>query len=131
MLIIKNHEEQIIGSDEQLQEDIDLWTGIYNNTTEEPTSTLHTVITVANHLLQNKALLLPVASKLFISSYLSDTSETDIYLDLGDYTIKFSSRWLLNQLIAHLHSHIDYKCIHKKYGTVLFRRNGNLLHSLS
>ena len=45
LLIIKNHEEQIIGSDEQLQEDIDLWTGIYNNTTDESIrSTLHTVI---------------------------------------------------------------------------------------
>ena len=132
LLIIKNLEEQKIGSDQQLQEDIDFWSGKYNNTTEEPTrSTLHTVITVANYLLQNRALLLPVSSKLFISSYSSDSSQTDINLDLGDYTIKFSSRWLLNQLIVYLHTYMDYKCIHRKYGTVLFRKNGNLLHSLS
>lgn len=50
---------------------------------------------------------------------------------MDDSTVKFSSRWLLNQLIVHLTGHIEYKCEHRKIGTVLYRKGGNLLASVS
>ena len=108
----------MIGSNQQLQEDITISTEVYNSTTEEPTrSILHTDITVANHLVQDRALLLPAVSKLFISSYSFDyflsSPVVDINLELGEYTIKFSLKWLLNQLILHFHSNLDYKCVLK------------------
>ncbi len=134
LLIIKSN-EQLIGSNQQLQDEISVWTGrVYNNTSEPTKSILYTVITVANHLLQNRAILLPVlASKIFISSYSQSDdlspSVIDIDLDLGEYSIKFTSNWLLHQLIIHLQSYMDYKCVLKKYGTVMCHKNGNLLHS--
>jgi len=43
----------------------------------------------------------------------------------------FTSRWLLNQLVAYLNSYMLYKCIHMKFGTMLFRRGIDILISLS
>ena len=45
--------------------------------------------------------------------------------------IKYSTQWLLNQLIVYLQQHMSYKCIHKRFGTVLFHTGGDLLTSLS
>ena len=39
-------------------------------------------------------------------------------------TVKFTSRWMLHQLKLHLNSHIEHKCMHKKFGTVLYRKGG-------
>jgi len=43
----------------------------------------------------------------------------------------YSSRWLLNQLILYLNQHMHYKCMHKKFGTILYRKGGDILTSLS
>ena len=45
---------------------------------------------------------------------------TDVHVDTGNATTKFTSRWLL-----HLW------CVYKKHGTILYRKNGDLLVSLS
>ena len=61
------------------------------DTTDEPTKNiLHTVLIVADYLLQNRAILLPLASKKFISAYTklhTSTMSHVINLDVGDITI--------------------------------------------
>ncbi len=70
-MIIKSYESMLVGSNEQLQQDIDLWIGQYeNDKTNEPTKTiLKTVLYVASYLLNHRAILLPEVSRVFISSY--------------------------------------------------------------
>ena len=52
---------------------------------------------------------------------------------MGEGTVKYTTRWLLNQIILHLQiqSFINYKCIHRKFGTIIFRKGGDILTSLS
>ena len=54
-----------------------------------------------------------------------------INLQVGDGSVQFSPRWLLYQLIAHLDSYMMHKCAHNKFGTVLYRKEGNVLVALS
>ena len=52
-------------------------------------------------------------------------------VEIGKGTVKYTTRWLLNQIILHLEPFITYKCIQKKFGTLIFRKNGDILTSLS
>lgn len=54
-------------------------------------------------------------------------SSSQVHLDVGEGTIKYSTQWLLNQLIVYLQHHMTYKCIHNGLGTGLFRTGGDLL----
>ncbi len=45
--------------------------------------------------------------------------------------VKFSARWLLRKLVLHLKQHLSFKCIQRKYGTLLYRTGGDLLTMLS
>ena len=96
---------------------------------------LASVLFVGEHLVIEKALLLPQVCRVFLENYgvtLTDgLKSVDLNLEVGDSTVKFSSRWVLNQLIIHLNPYMQYKCIHMKYGTLLYRKEGNLLTSLS
>ncbi len=95
---------------------------------------LQAVLFVANELACQRAVLLPVISQVFLDAYeptQPDESSDQVYLDVGKGTIKYSSQWLLNQLIVYLQLHMSYKCIHNRFGTVLFRTGGDLLTSLS
>lgn len=97
---------------------------------------LTTVVRFAESINEEKAMLLSNACAVFIEAY---TGETDIdslssvilEIENSDSITKFTSRWLLHQLILHLKPALSFKCIHKKYGTILYRTNGNLLTSLS
>ena len=42
-----------------------------------------------------------------------------------------TSRWLLSHLSNHLGSNVGFICKHKKYGTLLYRKNGDILKALS
>uniref|UniRef100_A0A1X7UL74 Uncharacterized protein n=2 Tax=Amphimedon queenslandica TaxID=400682 RepID=A0A1X7UL74_AMPQE len=73
---------------------------------------------------------------MFLCSYgfeLDDDTVTNASYELKglEGIVKFSSRWLLQQLIIYLHEHLSYKCIHKKFGTILYNKRGDLLKSLS
>ena len=89
------------------------------------------------HLLHQKAALLPHVCRVFLESYGvslgcgSSTTGIDVDLEVGDSTVKFSSRWLLHQLITYIHPYLQYNCIHRKFGTILFCKGGDLLASLS
>ena len=43
----------------------------------------------------------------------------------------FSGKWLLHQLIEYLNSYMLYKCVHMKFGTILYRKGADVLVSLS
>ena len=83
--------------------------------------------------MHQRAVLLPSVSKVFLAAYTTD-SETDSnvhVLEVGEGTVKYTTRWLLNQIILHLQSFINYKCVHTKFGTIIFRKGGDILTSLS
>ena len=93
------------------------------NTTKLVKAILETVTFVGNHLLEEKALLLSSASIVFLESYeckqcYTNISSVDVTLETADSYIKFNSRWLLNQLIAHLNRLCNLNAYIK--GLVLF-----------
>ena len=90
---------------------------------------------MAEHLIHQKAVLLPWVCNVFLDTHsqaLAGSKPTPSpILEVGESTVKFSSRWLLNQLILYLNQHMSYKCIHKRFGTILYRKEGDILTSLS
>lgn len=96
-------------------------------------ATLHTVLYVADEIMHERAVLLPRASQVFIAVYTenSEQSQTEYVLEIGEGTVNYTTRWLLNQIILHLEPFITYKCVHKKFGTLIFRKDGDILTSLS
>ena len=98
-------------------------------------SVLRTVLHVAENLLQGKALLLPHVCQVFLHEYgvhhSGSSKSLDLNLEVGEGVVRFSSRWLLSHLIIQLNPYMHYKCVHKKFGTVLYRKGGDLLCSLS
>ena len=94
-------------------------------------ATLKSVLFVANEVLQERAVLLPSVCRRFLEIYSDEVEVREGLMEVGESMVKFSSRWLLSQLLKHLSAHIDYKCVHRKFGTVLYLKGGNLLKSLS
>ena len=71
-----------------------------------------TVLFVVGSFQQGRrALLLPQCVTVFLGSYPPAKDNDDLYLELGDGIIKFSSRWLLHQLITYLQPYMNYKCV--------------------
>ena len=126
-------------SDDTLKRDMDMWSVKLTEVTTDAVAraVLKSVLLVSEHLLQQKAVLLPNVCQVFLEEYGvslgcgTSTTGIDVDLEVGDSTVKFSSRWLLHQLITYLHPYLQYKCIHRKFGTILFRKGGDLLASLS
>ena len=90
-----------------------------------------TAIKVGEELLEQRALLLPTAYDWF-------TSEVNQILRLRNQSIPntelnevASPQWLRSQFSSLLKQHIAFFCKIKKYGTVLYRYGGDLLHSLN
>lgn len=99
---------------------------LVNDSTDKLTKAiLHSVLYVALELEHQRAVLLPWVCREFLCHYLGTSSEVDSesqehVLESSEGTVKFSSRWVLKQLAVHLHSHMSSKCIHKKFGALLF-----------
>ena len=106
-----------------------------HNTDQLIKAVLSSVIFVAKYLLIQKALLLPWVCQVFLTAYgiqyTGDIKSIQVTLVVGDSSVKFSSRRLLHQLIIHLDGYMMHKCIHMKFGTVLYRRGGDILVALS
>ena len=84
------------------------------------------------NLCQDRAVLLPHAVSVFLEKYTRTVPDAnDLDLDLGEDKIKFSSRWLLHQLIIHLQPYIHFECIVKKLGTLLYPNSCDPLKCLS
>ena len=120
----------------QLASDIEKWLFIQQCATHLNKSILEAVIFIAYHLKQNKALFLSSASIILTESYTgskvtSNSSAINLNLETDDSTTKFNSCWLLNSLIINLNAYLEFKCVHRQFGTMLYRRNGDILTSLS
>ena len=78
---------------------------ISNENTDQLTTLILVLLFVVTELLHNRVDLLPHVSLMFIEAYkLCSTvaSQGLVRLEVGEGTIEFSSRWLLNQLIMYL-----------------------------
>ena len=76
------------------------------------------------------------ACNVFVEHYTGDKptcsiSSLSLNIETEECTTKFSSRWLLHHLIIYLNKFLDFKCIHQRFGTILYRKNGDILTSLS
>lgn len=125
---------------EQLESDIAKWEQELSQTADRLTKgILTTVVYVAKEILPQHAVLLPEASDVFIEAFRASSSpdlpgvssSPDLHLDVEEGTIKLTSQWVLSQLLIYLHRYLDYKCIHKRFGTILLRKGGDALLSLS
>ena len=122
------------GSDSSLQQNIKAWKNTNDGTDLLTSAVLSAVLFVAENLIQRKAVLLPWACQIFLQAYCNDqtgSTSTQLTLEVGESSVRFTSQWLLNQLILHLNQYMLYKCMHKKFGTILYRRGGDILTSLS
>ena len=133
--IIKSIESDLHGSDQMLLQSIKEWEITKDNTsTDQLTKAiLSSVIYVAKSLLLQKALLLPWVCEVFLNAYGFQSTDgiKSIILEVGDSNVQYSSWWLLHQLIAHLDGYMMHRCVHMKFGTVLYRKGGDVLVALS
>lgn len=67
---------------------------------------------VANEFENQRAVLLPHVSKIFLRAY-HELTDCEGQEQLLEGTVKFTSRWLLKQQTVHLHSHMNSRCVHK------------------
>ena len=134
LAIIRAHEEN-----NSLEDLADIWQHVLcdENSDELTKAMLASVLYVADEFKNHRAVLLPHVSRVFIMKYQDLTSTDQSHflenqmLEGREGTIKFTSSWLLKKLKMHLNKHIECKCIHKKFGTILFKKGGDLLTSLS
>ena len=122
------------GFDDALQADIKKWNTI---THSEETNSLNkailsAVIFVAENLVSQRATLLPLVCRVFLSSYCdtqpaSSIKSIELILEVGEGSVKFTSSWLLNQLILYLNPYMSCKCVHMKFGTILYHKGGDII----
>ena len=74
---------------------------LHEETTDELTRAV--LATVAQKLQQERALL-PCTVSIILDSCPQAMDNEELYLELGDGTVKFSARWLINQLITFSHT---------------------------
>ena len=133
--IIESIECEQTGSNEMLVKAIEIWEGTINahNTDKLTVSILSSVVFVAKHLLTQKAVLLPWACQVFLRAYnIHCTVDIkSVRIEMKECNVQFSSRWLLHQLIIYLDAYMMHKCVHMKYGTVLYRKGADILETLS
>ena len=104
---------------------------VYETTSTLTKSILQAVLFVADNLLHQRAVLLPQVCQVFLQTHSRVEQASELVLEVDNTLVKFTSRWLLHQLILYLNSFMEYKCEHRRIGTVLFRKGGNLFTSLS
>ena len=121
----------------RLNGDIDKWLLAQESSLSQLLrSILEAAIFVGRNLIKNKAVLLSTVSTIFAEAYTgckvtTNASEIALHIETEDCITKFNSRWLLNYLIIYLNDYLQFKCIHKRFGTMLYRRDGDILTSLS
>ena len=84
-------------------------------------SVVQSALFVAEHLVQDKAVLLPHVCRHFLTCCGVKSQNLTLTIEENDCTVKFSSRWLLGQLIIHLNPHMQYICVHKRLLQVFFQ----------
>ena len=118
--------------DETLKDHIAIWEYKLSdkNTDKLTMAILQSVLFVASEILHSRAVLFPHVASVFVEAYGSTSaviSQQPVHLEVGEGINDFSMRWLLNQLIVYLQQHMSYKCVHRKFGTILFCKGGDLV----
>ena len=87
-------------------------------------------IHVGEALLKQTAMLLPDINNFFLNELNKTIKMRGITIkeDFGNIA---GVKWLRSQLSSLLQHHMAYKCTVKRYGTVLYRHNGDLVHALN
>ena len=85
---------------------------------------------VGEALLKQNALLLPDVYDYFHNKLLEIIKLRGIVLN-QDLHIIASPSWLRSHLSSLLEHHMAYRCSVKRYGTVLYRYGGDLVHALN
>ena len=89
-----------------------------------------TAVHAGECLLSREALLLPSLFNVF-SAHADETIAATNLERGGDTKGLVTPRWILSYLTAIFQHHLSYTCKVKKYGTLLYRSNGDVLYSLS
>ena len=92
---------------------------------------LFSAIYVGEALLKQSALLLPDVYDSFHDKVLHIIRLRDIACDGLEVKGMVTCNWLQSQLSSLLNHHMAYRCCVKKYGTVLYRHGGDLVHALN
>ena len=132
-IVMKHINKQLDTHESKFESDIELWKFIAQETdTDNVTrAAIRTVLLVASKFRQNKAIL-PQAVSVFIKYFdPCVTQEDKINLEMKHGIIKFSSKWLMQQLIIYLQPYMSYKCVVRKLGTLLYPSNADLLKCLT
>ena len=91
----------------------------------------HTTVKVGEDLLKREVLLLPAVHEFFnqcVNSIAAASDKLD-KTDLKDKT-KVTSLWVLSELSANLKQHMACACRTRKYGTVMYRPDTDLISAL-
>ena len=92
---------------------------------------IKTTVLVGEELLSNHATLLPSVQDSF-SRYVHEfLMATNLESEGGEVNPLVPSRWILSNLTANLKHHMSYTCRARKYGTLLYRTNSDLLSPLT
>ena len=92
------------------------------------TAMARTVVRVGHILLKKQAILLPSVHNIFMSHARDLLKVKHIGCEEIEHV---SSRWVLSDLTANLQHHIAYSCKVRKYGTLIYRPNADLVSLLS
>ena len=84
-----------------------------------------TVVYVGEELLQGKAILLPAAHDYFLEQ--CDEIHATIDLQIAQAKTKITSLWVLSNLTSALQHHLVHACKARRYGTLLYRSNTDLV----
>ena len=87
-------------------------------------------IQVGEALLKQTAVLLPSVYKVFRNKVMEITQLRGIMIS-RDIESFASASWLRSQLSSVLEHHMAYRCSVKRYGTLLYRYGGDLIHALN
>ena len=128
--IIKSYKHEY-----KLVDMIQIWKFAQSDSTDPLTKAiLKVVLYIANEFESQRAVLLPKVSQLFLKEYLTETNECsedqEHTIETKEGTMKFTSL-VTEATEAHLHSFMNSICTHKKFGTLLYSKEGDLLTSLS
>lgn len=76
---------------------------------------LSAVLFVAENLIQQKAVIFPWACQVFLHIYCNDqpcSMPIQLTLEVGENNVRFTSQWLLNQLILYLNQLVYFIQMH-------------------
>ena len=90
----------------------------------------HACVAVGKCILAQESILLPQVHTLFVRAVQNLLDEGS---DIGDRDVNtlVTARWILNSLKCTFQHHLDTACKIKRHGTILYRRGGDILMSLS